>query len=133
MPIKFNCKNCYTEITDANLKSPGCAITFDGFICPKCKLIHNTVGEKITKKECDITLPSIEERDDGIYSRIICTECGSLLEGKNQCRLQTGCETSDVAAFCSKCGRVHWPSGEAVHNRPGQRTFFKDGELVNID
>ena len=43
--------------------------------------------------------------------------------------IMVGCRNTARAIVCNKCGRLHWPDGEAVFNRSGRPSFIVDGRL----
>lgn len=49
--------------------------------------------------------------------------CEGEINGAMPVILQTSCASSAVAFPCDKCNRLHWPSGDAVFNRSGERAF----------
>lgn len=38
--------------------------------------------------------------------------------------LRIGCRNAAEVYPCQKCGRLHWPEGEAVSSRRGDRAFI---------
>jgi hypothetical protein len=61
------------------------------------------------------------------------TKCDGEIDASVKVYLQTSCHSSSLAHPCGKCGRVHWPQGEAVFNRPGNKVFLENGVVVHRD
>jgi hypothetical protein len=55
-----------------------------------------------------------------------------FIDTNNPIQIKTGCFNYSIAYPCSICGRLHM-NGHPVQNRAGNRAFFKDGHLFNID
>jgi hypothetical protein len=58
-----------------------------------------------------------------------CTEegCPGTIDAGTQISMRVSCIEFNPTNPCSVCGRLHWPSGHPVFNRPGQSVFFKNG------
>jgi hypothetical protein len=59
--------------------------------------------------------------------------CPGTIDLNDGVLLMVGCAQRAGAYPCDTCGRLHWPSGNAVSNRSGQLAFLIDGQLVHRD
>jgi hypothetical protein len=66
---------------------------------------------------------------------MLCKEesCDGEIDMDVKIGLQVSCFSHSLAHPCGKCGRVHWPSGELVFNRPGNKVFLENDEIVHRD
>jgi len=62
-----------------------------------------------------------------------CTEkdCSGSVATATLVNVRTGCSSYSTAHPCDTCGRLHWPDGNGVFNRQGDRAFLENGRLVN--
>ena len=59
-------------------------------------------------------------------------DCDGYVDETTKITLRTGCVGFSTAHPCNKCGRVHWPDGSAVFNRPGDLVYLKDEQIVHV-
>jgi len=66
---------------------------------------------------------------------MLCKEvgCGGEVGLSRPVMLRVGCASFAFVRPCSKCGRLHWPHGEAILNRQEHRAFFLDRQIVHKD
>lgn len=64
-------------------------------------------------------------------------ECSGEIDTVVRVSLMTSCGGCGgryaLAHPCNICGRVHWPDGHAVFNRPGHKVYLENGEIVHRD
>jgi hypothetical protein len=74
-----------------------------------------------------------EVLDTFLKAGTICTECSGSIKKENPIALRTGCSGSACAYPCNSCGRLHWEDGTAVFNRPGNKAYLQNGEIIHKD
>jgi len=59
--------------------------------------------------------------------------CPGAIDLDDGVLLMVGCAQHASAYPCNTCGRLYWPNGNAVFNRPGKLVFLKNGQLEYKD
>lgn len=60
-------------------------------------------------------------------------DCNGAINKNVTVDLMVGCASTRPAHPCVKCGRLHWPSGDAVFNRGGRLVFLVGDNLEYKD